>query len=121
MINRPKDKEVIGSRFVFRNKYNSDGTLERRKARLEAKDFAQRPGFHNEIFAPVTQMSSIRLLALAAEDICIRYLDITTAYLNGDINEELLMKSPQLLEEILNLFRIGRGRPILLCDPEKKS
>lgn len=50
LIDRPKDKAVIGSRFVLRNKYNSDGTLERRKARLVAKGFAQRPGFHyNEL------------------------------------------------------------------------
>lgn len=101
MIDRPKDKEVIESCFVLWNQYNSDGTLERRKTHLVAKGFAQRPGFHyNEIFAPVAQMNSIRLLvALAArEDLYIRHLDIT--YLNdGDIEEKLLMKPPQFLEE----------------------
>jgi len=44
LVDRP-DREVIGSRFVLRNKYHSDGTLERKKARLVAKGFAQRPGF----------------------------------------------------------------------------
>lgn len=67
LVDRPKDKEIIGSRFVLRNKYRSDGTLERKKARLVAKGFAQRPGFHfNEIFIPVARMSSFRLLIAVA-------------------------------------------------------
>ena len=45
LVDRPKDKEVIGSRFVLRNEYHSDGALERRKARLVAKGFAPRLSF----------------------------------------------------------------------------
>ncbi|XP_025995542.1 uncharacterized mitochondrial protein AtMg00820-like [Solenopsis invicta] len=104
LVDRPADKEIIGSRFVLRNKYNSEGTLERRKARLVAKGFAQRPGFHfNETFAPVARMSSVRLLtALAAQEgMNIQHLDVTTAYLNGDIDEELFMEPPKFLKEAL--------------------
>jgi len=110
LVDRPKDKEVIGSRFVLRNKYHSDGTLERRKARLVARGFAQRPGFHfNETFAPVARMSSIRLLTAlgARRSMHIRHLDIASAYLNGDIDEELFMEPPQLLEDALRIISTG--------------
>jgi hypothetical protein len=59
----------VGYRTVLRNKYASDGTLDRRKARVVAKGFTQRPGidFH-DTFAPVARLSSLRLLmALAAK------------------------------------------------------
>lgn len=46
LVERPNDREIIGSRFVLRNKFRPDGTLERRKARIVAQGFAQRPGIH---------------------------------------------------------------------------
>ena len=99
-LDHPDDRVIIGSRFVLRNKFKPDGTLERRKARLVARGFTQRPGIHfNETFAPVDRLSSIRLLvALAARNgMLIQQLDITTAYLNGVIEEEVLMEVPNLL------------------------
>ena len=112
LVDRPKDKEVIGSRFVLRNKNHADGTLERRKARLVARGFAQRPGFHfNDTFAPVARMSSIRLLTSlsARRSMHIRHLDIASAYLNGDIDEELFMEPPQLLEDALRTISTDRS------------
>ena len=76
--------------------------MKRRKARLVARGFNQRPGIHfNETFAPIARLSSIRLLvALAAMNgMLIQQFDITTAYLNGVIEEEVLMEVPNLLAE----------------------
>ena len=97
-------QRVIGSRTVLRNKLNQNGEIERRKARIVAQGFSQRPGFDfNETFAPVARLESVRLMmALAVElQIEIQQLDVTSAYLHGKIEEELYMKPPEMLEESL--------------------
>lgn len=68
LVDRPKNGLIIGSRMVLRNKIGPDSELERRKARLVAQGFAQRPGIHySETFASVARLSSVRLIvALAA-------------------------------------------------------
>lgn len=104
IVDRPEDAEVIGSRMVLRNKFNPDGTINRRKARVVAKGFAQLPGIHfHQTFAPVARMSSIRLLvALAAQyGMSIHQLNVTTAYLNGKIQESIYMKPPNHIIESL--------------------
>lgn len=52
IVSRPENEKIIGSRIVLQNKYNQDGNLERRKARIVVKGFAQRPGIDfDEIYA----------------------------------------------------------------------
>lgn len=90
--------------MVLRNKFKADGTLERRKARLVAQGFSQVPGVHyNETFAPVARMESIRLLSSLATryNMKIRQLDVETAYLNGELEEEVIMQPPKFLKDIL--------------------
>lgn len=104
LVNHPNNKNVVGSRVVLTNKYQSDGCLQKRKARIVARGFSQRPGvdFH-ESFAPVARLSSIRLVtAIAAHyKMYIHQCDITTAYLNSPIKEEIYMEVPEQLEETL--------------------
>jgi hypothetical protein len=104
VVDKPNHAKVVGCRTVLRNKYAADGTLDRRKARVVAKGFTQRPGidFH-DTFAPVARLSSLRLLvALAAEyNLKISQLDVTSAYLNGKIDTEVFMEKPALLKEML--------------------
>lgn len=104
MSDRVDSEKTIGSRIVLRNKYKADGTLERRKARLVAQGFSQQPGVHfNETFAPVARMGSIRMLmAIAAKrKMKVHQFDVTTAYLNGKLNEKIFMEPPKQLPEIL--------------------
>jgi hypothetical protein len=104
VVDKPDHAKVVGCRTVLRNKYAADGTLDRRKARVVAKGFTQRPGidFH-DTFAPVARLSSLRLLvALAAKyNLKISQLDVTSAYLNGKIDTEVFMEKPALLKEML--------------------
>jgi len=107
IVDRPRNRNIVSSRLILRHKLKSDGTLERRKARLVARGFSQRPGIDfYETFAPVARLGSIRMLtALAAQnDMKIHQLDITTAYLNGIIEEEIYMEMPDMLEESLKLI-----------------
>jgi hypothetical protein len=115
LVKRPDDREVIGSRIVLRNKYNANGTLERRKARLVAQGFSQRPGVHfKETFAPVARLSSIRLLAsIAAQyDMNIRQFDVTCAYLNGELEEEIFMEPPKYLLQVLEIIQSEEDREV---------
>ena len=94
----PPGKKTIGSRWVFAQKFLSDGALERYKARLVAKGYSQRPGYdYLETFAPTVRMASIRVvLALSAlEDLDLRSVDISHAYINGDLEEEIYMDQPE--------------------------
>ena len=86
----------------------------RYKVRLEAKGYAQREGIdYNEVFSPVMKHSSIRiLLALATQyDYELDQLDVKTAFLYGDLEEEINMT--QLLG-----FKVA-GKEKLVCKPEK--
>jgi hypothetical protein len=62
-VPRPKNKNVIDTKWVFRNKLNEDGQVTRNKARLVCKGYAQIEGIDfEETFAPIARMKEIRLL-----------------------------------------------------------
>src|SRR5258708_18566720 len=99
----PPGKKAIGSKWVFKIKRNADGTVERYKARIVAKGYNQRPGFdYMEIFAPTMRQATIRLvLALAAiDDLHLCSVDISHAFINGDIDAEVYMTQPEGFKEL---------------------
>ncbi|UYV61924.1 hypothetical protein LAZ67_1007079 [Cordylochernes scorpioides] len=101
LVDPPKGQNVIGSKWVFRRKYSSDGSLERYKARLVAKGYSQKYGIdYEETFAPVVRHSTIRtVLALAVEyDLLVHQMDVQSAFLNGDVKEEIYMTQPENFE-----------------------
>lgn len=63
IIDRPVKETIVGSRFVLTNKLNSEGLVKRRKVRLVARGFNQRPGIDfKQSFAPVARLESLRIL-----------------------------------------------------------
>ncbi|KAJ3474117.1 hypothetical protein NLI96_g12642 [Meripilus lineatus] len=97
----PPGAKAIGCRWVLNIKHLADGTIDRYKARLVAQGFSQRPGFdYVETFAPTVRMATIRvILALAAlEDLELYSIDISQAFLNGDLDVDIYMQQPEGFE-----------------------
>ena len=93
LVPRPKDANVVSCRWVYDRK--SDG---RYKARLVARGFTQVYGKdYHETFSPVARFESIRYLFAhaALEDWEIDAMDVKTAFLNGDLDEEVYMEQPE--------------------------
>ena len=91
----------IGVKWVFRVKKDSGGRILRHKARLVVKGYAQREGINfGEIFSPVARMDSIRILiAIAAQEKWeLHHLDVKTAFLNGEIKEDIYITQPEGFE-----------------------
>ena len=122
VVPRPQDRKVVSSKWVYRVKYDADGNVSRYKARLVARGYTQVLGVdYSETFAPVTRLETLRLLfGLAVQkDWEVRQIDVKTAYLCGDLDEEIFMEPPEganvpeghvfrLLKAIYGLKQAGR-------------
>lgn len=106
-VKLPEGRKAIGNRWVFKLKKKADGSIERYKARLVAKGFSQRPGLEfTQVFASTAKWAALRaILALAAlEDLELYSLDISTAFLNGEMDHDVYMQQPEGFKE-----HFGRG------------
>lgn len=113
LVELPKGKKALKNRWVFVLKNEADGS-KRHKARLVVKGYGQKHGIDfNEIFSPVVKHSSIRVvLSLVANlDLELVQLDIKTAFLHGDLDEEIYMSQPEGFVEESN--------PNLVCRLKK--
>ena len=87
IVDLPHSEKAIGSGWVFRVKHNADGSIERFKAQIVAKGYSQRPGLdYIESFAPTFRPATLRIIMAmsAVEDLELRSVDITAAFINGE-------------------------------------
>ena len=82
-------------KWVFKLK-DEKGSVIKHKARLVARGFVQQEGIdYDDAFAPVARMESVRvLLALAAGGWSVHHMDVKSAFLNGDLKEEVYVRQP---------------------------
>ena len=93
----PAGRKAVGCKWVYKIKTFADGTLDKYKARLVAKGCSQIEAIDfEETFAPVVKYKSIRMLLsfAAAEDMEVTQMDVKTAFLHGDLQEEIYMEQP---------------------------
>jgi len=84
----------VGCKWIFKKKLRPDDTVDKYKARLVAKGFTQQKGIDFfDTYSPIVRISSIKiLLALASiHNLFIHQMDVKTAFLNGDLEEEIYM------------------------------
>nr|GEW56166.1 hypothetical protein [Tanacetum cinerariifolium] len=102
LVDLPKGKRVIGSKWVFTNKKDERGIVIRNKARLVAQGHTQEEGIdYEEVFAPVARIEAIRLFLAYASfmGFMVYQMDVKSAFLYGTIEEEVYVCQPLGFED----------------------
>ncbi|GJU81697.1 putative zinc finger, CCHC-type containing protein, partial [Tanacetum coccineum] len=110
----PKGAKLVECKWVFKTKLNPNGNIERYKARLVAKGYTQKEGVdYKETFSPVSKKDSLRIvMALVAHfDLELHQIGVKTAFLNGDLHEDVYMAQPQGFK--------SKGQEHLVCKLKK--
>ncbi|CAM8902608.1 unnamed protein product [Rhodiola kirilowii] len=95
LCNLPDGMKAIGVKWIFKEKLNKNGDVDRYKARLVAKGYAQKYGiYYTEVFAPVAKWDTIRaVLAQACQrGMVIHQLDMKSAFLHGELTETVFVE-----------------------------
>ncbi|MCO5576804.1 hypothetical protein L7F22_030624 [Adiantum nelumboides] len=97
LVPAPPNQKLVTCKWLLRKIFHADGSVSRYKARLVACGFTQIPGMdYSETFSPVLCITSFRvLIAIAALfGFLLHQMDVRTAFLNGDLQEEIYMSQP---------------------------
>jgi hypothetical protein len=101
IVPRP-NQNVVGTKWVFRNKQDEHGVVTRNKARLVAKGYSQVKGLDfDETYAPVARLESICILLAYAtyHGFKLYQMDVKSVFLNGPIKEEVYVEQPPGFED----------------------
>ena len=114
-VSRPAGRTIIGTRWVFRNKLDENGVFTRNKSRLVVQGYNQEEGIdYDETFAPIAKMEAIRILIafVAFMGFKLYKMDVKSAFLNGDLKEEVFVKQPPGFEDAElpdHVFRLNKA------------
>ncbi|KAH9687766.1 hypothetical protein KPL70_014887 [Citrus sinensis] len=98
LVPLPRGRKAIGNKWVYKIKRDGNDQVERYCARLVVKGYAQKEGIDfNEIFSPVVRLTIVRvvLTMCAIFDLHLEQLDVKTAFLYGELEEEIYMLQPE--------------------------
>jgi hypothetical protein len=101
IVPRPKSKDVVSSKWLYKIKHVDDGSVEKYKARFVARGFSQKEGIdYEKTFSPVARDTLVRtIIALAAKmKWKLHQMDVKTTFLNGVIEDEVYIEQPQGFE-----------------------
>ncbi|GJZ58597.1 putative ribonuclease H-like domain-containing protein [Tanacetum coccineum] len=122
LMDLPKGKRAIGTKWIFRNKKDERGIVIRNKARLVAQGYTQEEGIdYDEVFAPVARIEAIRLfLAYASFTRFMVYqMDVKSAFLYGKIKEEVYVCQPLGFEDPDNPNKVYTVSTLWLASSSK--
>jgi transposase InsO family protein len=112
LTNLPSGRKAIDCKWVFKIKTFDTDAVDQYKARLVAKGYSQRKGFdYLETYAPVVKLVTVRmLLAIANEKhLEIHQMDVKTAFLNGDLKEQIYMNQPEGFVEGSQVCKLNKA------------
>ena len=95
LVPRPHDKNVIGTKWIFKNKLNENGDVIRNKVRLSCKGYAQQEGIDfEETFSLVARLEDIRMFLpfSSFQQFNVFKMDVKSIFLNGDLEEVYIEK-----------------------------
>ena len=98
LVNLPTSSKPIDCKWIFRRKYNTNRSIQTFKAKLVAKGFKQRERIdYFDTYAPVAKILSIRVLLVLASiyKLIVYQMDVKTAFINGDLDDEVYMEKPE--------------------------
>ena len=98
LVPRPKNKNVISTKWIFRNKLNEDGQVTRNKAWFVCKRYTQIEGINfEETYAPIARMEAIRLILAYtySKNVKLYQMDVKLSFLNGELEEEVYIEQPE--------------------------
>ncbi|GJZ73728.1 putative ribonuclease H-like domain-containing protein [Tanacetum coccineum] len=102
LVDLPKGKHAIGTKWVYRNKKDKRGIVVRNKARLVAQGYTQEEGIdYDEVFVPVARIEAIRLFLAYASfmGFIVYQMDVKSAFLYGTIEKEVYVCQPPGFED----------------------
>jgi len=97
IVELPKEKKLVGCKWVYTLKYKADSNLERYKIRLVAKGYTQTFRIdYQETFSSVAKMNTIRILFSLFANLgwCMQQYDVKNAFLHEELEEEVFMDPP---------------------------
>ncbi|KAG5682922.1 hypothetical protein PVAND_012240 [Polypedilum vanderplanki] len=112
LVDLPAGRKAVGSKWVFKKKEDQEGNIIEYKARLVAQGYSQKYGEdYDEVFAPVTRSSTFRLLLAVSgrRKYYVKQFDIKTAFLNGELKEEIYLKQPPGYEINNQVLRLKKS------------
>ena len=95
----PKGTKLLRSMLIFKTKRDNNGRVIKHKARWVAKGFSQKKGInYNETFAPTVPITAIRTMLsnACARGMNIQQMDVTTAFLNAELDHDIYMLPPRV-------------------------
>lgn len=107
----PHGRKAIGSKWVFKSKVSATGEKQY-KARLVAQGFTQQFGIDfDEVFAPVANSTTLKILLTVAgmKSFHVRHYDVKSAFLNGELKEEIYMRPPPGVNENGKVYRLQKS------------
>ncbi|KAM0017627.1 putative RNA-directed DNA polymerase [Helianthus debilis subsp. tardiflorus] len=116
LVTLPSGKNVVGLKWLFKTKNGADGKVLKHKARLVVKGYSQQPGIdYQETFAPVARFETIRVVisVAAQQGWNLHQLDVKTAFLNGDLTEEIYVSQPEGFERVGSEDKVYRLKKAL--------
>lgn len=108
----PKGRRAITGKWVFKLKHKANGDIDKYKARFVARGCSQKAGFdYAETYAPVAKLTTLRILLAIANrfNMYIHQMDVKSAFLNGDLDEEIFMIPPEGFEKSNKVCKLQKA------------